>query len=56
MKNIALIIVGLIFLIFVVICPFPAMLAVPGVVWRIIIGLLSCFSLVLGVYKTTRKR
>ena len=56
MNNIVLIIVGLIFLVFVVIYPLPTMLAVSGIAWRIIIGLLGCFLLVLGIYKATCKR
>ncbi len=56
MKNIVLIIVGLIFLLFVVICPLPTMLAISGIVWRIIIGLFGCCLLALGIYKIVRKR
>lgn len=56
MKNIALIVVGLIFLIVAVIFPFPTMLAISGVAWRIIIGLLGCFSLVLSIYKIAGKK
>ncbi len=55
MKNIVLIIVGLIFLIFVAICPFPTILGVPGVVWRIIIALFACCLLALGIYKFVHK-
>ncbi len=56
MKNISLMIVGLILLIFVAICPLPMMFSISGIAWRIIIGLLSCFSLAFGIYKTARKR
>ena len=49
MKRIALIIAGLIVLIFVMICPLPTMLAVSGIVWRIILGLLGCLLLVSGI-------
>lgn len=56
MKNIVFIITGLILLIFVIICPFPAILAVPGVAWRLIIGLLGCFLLALGIYKASHKK
>lgn len=56
MKNVVLIIVGLIFVLFVVICPLPAILAVPGITWRIIVGLLGCFLFILGIYKMVCKR
>lgn len=56
MKNIVLVIVGLIFLLFAAICPFPSLLSVSGVIWRMIIGFISCFVLVMGIYKTVRKR
>lgn len=55
MKNIVLIIVGLIFLLFAMICPLPTMLAVSGIVWRIIIGLFGCCLLALGIYRIVRK-
>ena len=56
MKNVVLIIVGLIFLLFVAICPLPTILAIPGIAWRIIIGLLGCFLFILGIYKMACKR
>lgn len=56
MKNIVLIIVGLTILLFVVICPYPTMLAISGVVWRIMIGLFGCFLLALGIFKSVRRR
>ena len=56
MKNLALIIMGLLILLFAVIYPLPTMLAIHGVAWRIAIGLLGCFSLVSGVYQMVRKR
>ena len=56
MKNIALIILGSLILILTAICPFPSLLAVSGVVWRIIIGLLGCCLLTLGIYKAVKKR
>lgn len=39
-----------------IICPFPTMLAVSGIVWRIIIGLLGCFLPALGIYKIAGKK
>ena len=51
MKKIAVIMLGLIFLIAALICPLPTVLAVPGIVWRIIIGLLGCFLLAFGIIK-----
>ena len=51
MKKIAVIMLGLIFLIAALICPLPTVSAVPGIVWRIIIGLLGCFLLAFGIIK-----
>lgn len=56
MKVILQVIVGLILLILAAICPFPIMLAIPGVVWRIIIGILGCFLFISGIYKKVHKR
>jgi di/tricarboxylate transporter len=50
-KNVALMIVGIILFVFVLICPLPTMLAIPGAAWRIIVGLLGCFLAALGIYK-----
>lgn len=55
-KNILFIVVGLIVLMATVICPFPMMLGISGIVWRVIIGLLGCFSLILGIYKISKKK
>ena len=56
MKKLTLIMIGLILIIFVMICPFPTILAVPGAAWRMIIGLLGCFLLALGIYKAVHKK
>lgn len=56
MKNIVLIIFGLLILIFAVSFPFPALLAISGVGWRIIIGLLGCCLFAFGSYKAVKKR
>jgi di/tricarboxylate transporter len=50
-KNVALMIVGIVLFVFVLICPLPTMLAIPGVAWRIIVGVLSCFLVALGIHK-----
>lgn len=55
-RNIILIVVGLIVLMVTVICPFPMMLGISGIVWRVIIGLLGCFSLILGIYRISSKK
>lgn len=52
MKNVVLIIVGLLLLALVIIFPLPTMLAISGVVWRIIIGFFGCIL----IYKTVRKK
>lgn len=53
--NIALIVVGLIVILFSVFCP-PMIAEVHSIVWRIVIGLLGCFSFVSGIYKTACKK
>lgn len=56
MKNYMLIVVGLIIVIIIVVCPLPMMFGISGLVWRIIIGLIGCFSFALGVYKISKKK
>ena len=56
MKEIALIIVGTLLLLFAAAYTLPTLLAIHGTAWRVIIGLLGCFSLASGIYKTIRKR
>lgn len=53
--NIALISVGLIVILFAVFCS-PIIAEVHSVIWRIIIGLLGCFSLVSGICKIACKK
>lgn len=53
--KIAQIVVGLVFLILAAICPLPPMVAVPGVVWRIVVSLLSCAAIVSGVSGLVRQ-
>jgi di/tricarboxylate transporter len=50
-KKVALMIVGIVLFVFALICPLPTMLAIPGVAWRIIIGLFGCLSVALGINK-----
>lgn len=54
MRNMIQIVIGLIFLIVALICPLPTMLAVSGVVWRMIVGLLGLILLVSGSYEVYR--
>lgn len=56
MNHTISILVGLIFVIFAAIYPLPAMLAISGIAWRIIIGLLGCALFALGIYKTVCKK
>ena len=56
MKNYMLIVVGLIIVIIIAVCPLPMMFGISGLVWRIIIGLIGCFSFALGVYKKSKKK
>lgn len=55
-KNIMLTAAGLVVLMAAAICPFPMILAIPGTVWRMIIGLLGCFSFALGIYRISGKK
>lgn len=52
--NVVLMIVGLVIILFAIFCPF-IIAEVHSIAWRIVIGLLGCFSLVSGIYKTTCK-
>lgn len=54
-SNIILIILGLIILLFAVFCP-SIIGEIHSMAWRIVIGLLGCFSLVSGFYKIARKK
>lgn len=52
-SNIILIILGLIIFLFAVFSPIAE---IHSIAWRIVIGLLGCFSLVSGFYKIARKK
>ncbi len=43
MKNNVFVIVGIFLIMFVLLCPLPPALGVPGLLWRLVIGLLGCF-------------
>lgn len=51
LQGITLIAVGLIVVLFAIFCPL-IIAEVHAIMWRIIIGLLGCFSFVSGIYKT----
>ena len=51
-----LIIIGLFFLTFALLAPLPTILTIPGVMWRIILGIFSCALIAIGICKTTLKR
>lgn len=55
MNGIVLIVIGVILLILAAICPFPPIFIIPGIIWRIVIGLLGLFSLITGI-KSARRR
>lgn len=38
-----LIVLGLCLIVFDLLCPLPPALGVPGLLWRLVIGLLGCF-------------
>ena len=43
MKNNVFVIVGIFLIMNVLLCPLPPALDVPGLLWRLVIGLLGCF-------------
>ncbi|MCM1191116.1 MAG: hypothetical protein NC123_03200 [Butyrivibrio sp.] len=53
--NAVLVIAGLIVFLFAAFCP-SIIAEVHSVIWRIVIGLLGCFSFVSGMYKAIRKK
>ena len=55
MKNFVLLVIGLLLIVFVMIFPLPTIFTVSGVVWRVIIGLLSCFFIVSSIYRIRNK-
>ena len=55
MKNFVLLVIGLLLIVFVMIFPLPTIFTVSGVVWRVIIGLLSCFLIVSSIYRIRNK-
>lgn len=50
-KNIILIVVGIISLLVSAITPFPMMLGLSGIVWRVLVALLGIVLIFLGVKK-----
>lgn len=54
-SNITLIILGVIIVLFAVFCP-SIIIEIHSMTWRIVIGLLGCFSLISGFYKIVRQR
>ena len=55
MKNKVCIIVGIILLIFALMCPFPPLFGISWMVWRIIMGAFGCISLALGAYRSAKQ-
>ena len=55
MKNKALIIVGIILLIFALIYPFPSQFGISWAVWRVVIGAFGCVLLALGAYRSAKQ-
>ena len=49
-----LIVLGLCLIVFDLLCPFPPLLGISGLTWRIIIGLASCFMIVLCILNLHR--
>ncbi len=50
MKSIVSVIVGIFIIIFMLICPFPPIFGVPGLVWRCIIAGIGCVLIVFGLH------
>ena len=53
--GIILIVAGFIVISFAIVCPL-IIAEVHGIMWRIVIGLLGCFSLVSGICKTACRK
>ncbi len=51
-----LIVFGLWIIVFDLLCPFPPVLGVSGLTWRMLIGLLSCLLIVVSTLKLYRSR
>ena len=56
MKNKVCFIVGIILLIFALVCPFPSQFGISWAVWRVIMGAFGCVLLALGVILSVRAR
>ena len=52
--RIVLIIVELLFIVAVIISPFPSMIGISGIVWRIVIGLIGCSMLAMGIRRKAK--
>ena len=55
LRNLLIVLGGIIILIDLI-CPFPALLGVPGLVWRLIIGILSCALIFACVVKSVKEK
>ena len=55
MKNVLLMITGIILLVFALVCPFPSLFGISWMVWRIMTGVLGCILLALGVYQKAKQ-
>ena len=51
-----LIVLGLWIIMLDLLCPFPPVLGVSGLTWRILIGLVSCLLIVINTLKLYRNR
>lgn len=56
MKHVLPIVIGFLCLIIAIICPLPTMFTVPGVIWRIVAGLLAVVCFVVGVYRMRQRK
>ena len=54
--NIVFIVVGAILVFFDLICPFPPVFGIPGIVWRLIIGIIGILLIATGVCKFFTKK
>ena len=55
MKNKVCIIVGVLFLVFALICPLPPLFGISWMVWRTLIGVLGGVLVAFGVYQTVKQ-
>lgn len=55
MKSKGLMTIGIIIIVFVLISPFPPLLGISGLFWRVAIGLMGLAVAAIGIYNIVKK-